>query len=205
LIGCGVQRLRNVGGRKSGCRCASRQRKTQSGGAQCRHTSGFGQALPLRNLLHLGHVASSMQVFRFQLRKFYVWLMRHASCNEFTNSLLHIHFPFMLINSAPLRHDHDRIRSGRAHTMHCRMGRDRSNLNGRAIRRIRLVRAADDRRVGGAVLLRQGGGLGRAGHLHLRVCLPAFQRRRDACRGTNGAAARRHGVRAADGQQHRPA
>jgi hypothetical protein len=76
-------------------------------------------------------------------------------------------------------------------TMHCRMGRDRSNLNGRAIRRIRLVRAADDRRVGGAAFLRQGGGLGRAGHLHLRVCLPAFQRRRDACRGTNGAAARR--------------
>ena len=115
LIGCSVQRLRNVGGRKSGCRCASRQRKTQSSGAQCRHTSGFGQALPLRNLLHPGHVASSMQVFRFQPEKLYVWLMRHASWSEFTNSLLYIHFPFMLINSAPLRHDHDRIRSGRAH------------------------------------------------------------------------------------------
>jgi hypothetical protein len=63
LIGCGVQRLRNVGGRKSGCGCASRQRKTQSSGAQCRHTSGFGQTLPLRYLLHPGHVTSSMQVF----------------------------------------------------------------------------------------------------------------------------------------------
>jgi hypothetical protein len=66
LIGCGVQRLRNVGGWKSGCGCASRQRKTQSSGAQCRHTSSFGQTLPLRNLLHPGHIASSMQVFRFQ-------------------------------------------------------------------------------------------------------------------------------------------
>jgi hypothetical protein len=33
LIGCGVQRLRNVRSRKSGCGCASHQRKTQSGGA----------------------------------------------------------------------------------------------------------------------------------------------------------------------------
>jgi hypothetical protein len=33
LIGCGVQRLRKVRSRKSGCGCASYQRKTQSGGA----------------------------------------------------------------------------------------------------------------------------------------------------------------------------
>ena len=61
-------------------------------------------------------------MFRFQLEKFYVWLMRHASWNEFTNSLLHIQFPFMLINSALLRHDHDRIQGGRAHTIHCHRG-----------------------------------------------------------------------------------
>jgi hypothetical protein len=60
LIGCGVQRLRKVHSRKSGCGCASHQRKTQSGGAQSRHTSGFGQTLPLRSLLHPGHAASSM-------------------------------------------------------------------------------------------------------------------------------------------------
>ena len=54
-------------------------------------------------------------MFRFQLEKFYVWLMRHVSWNEFTNSLLDIQFPFMLINGALLRHDHDRIQSGRAH------------------------------------------------------------------------------------------
>ena len=40
-------------------------------------------------------------MFRFQLENFYVWLMRHVSWNEFTNSLLDIQFPFMLINSAP--------------------------------------------------------------------------------------------------------
>jgi hypothetical protein len=33
LIGCGIQRLRNVRSRNSRCGCASRQRKTQSGGA----------------------------------------------------------------------------------------------------------------------------------------------------------------------------
>jgi hypothetical protein len=33
LIGCGAQRLRKVRSRKSGCGCASHQRKTQSGGA----------------------------------------------------------------------------------------------------------------------------------------------------------------------------
>jgi hypothetical protein len=66
LIGCGVWILRNVGGRKSGCGCASRQRKTQSSRAQCWHTDGFGQTLPLRYLLHSRHVASSMQVFRFK-------------------------------------------------------------------------------------------------------------------------------------------
>jgi hypothetical protein len=69
LIGCGVQRLRNVRGGNSGCGCASRQRKTQSGGTQGRHTSGFGQTLPFRNLLHSGHATSSMQVFRFQLKE----------------------------------------------------------------------------------------------------------------------------------------
>jgi hypothetical protein len=31
LIGCGAQRLRKVRSRKSGCGCASHQRKTQSG------------------------------------------------------------------------------------------------------------------------------------------------------------------------------
>ena len=84
VIGCGVQRLRNVGSRNGGCGCASHQRKPQSNSAQCRHTSGFGQTLPLRSLFHLGHVASSMPVFKFQL-KFYVWLTRHASWNEVTN------------------------------------------------------------------------------------------------------------------------
>jgi hypothetical protein len=84
LIGCGVQRLRNVRGRKGGCGCASHQRKSQSSSAQCRHTSGFGQTLPLRSLLHPGHVVSSMPVFKFEL-KFYVWLTRHASWNEVTN------------------------------------------------------------------------------------------------------------------------
>jgi hypothetical protein len=48
--------------------------------------------------------------------------MRHASWNEFTNSLLHSQFPFMLINSAPLRQDHDRIQSGAHITVHCHMG-----------------------------------------------------------------------------------
>ena len=33
LIGCGVQRLRNVRGRKGGCGCASHQRKPQSSSA----------------------------------------------------------------------------------------------------------------------------------------------------------------------------
>ena len=33
LIGCGIQRLRKVRSRNSGCGCASYQRKTQSGGA----------------------------------------------------------------------------------------------------------------------------------------------------------------------------
>jgi hypothetical protein len=63
LIGCGVQRLRNVGGRKSGCGCASHQRKTQSSSTQRRYAGGFGQALSLRSLLHPGHVASSLPVF----------------------------------------------------------------------------------------------------------------------------------------------
>src|ERR1700720_2794213 len=44
--------------------------------------------------------------------KSYVWFMRHASWNESINSLLHIQFPFILINSAPLRHDHDRSQAG---------------------------------------------------------------------------------------------
>jgi hypothetical protein len=61
LIGCGVQRLRNVRSRKSGRGCASRQRKTQSGGAQSRHSSGFGQTLPPRSLLHPGHVLPPCQ------------------------------------------------------------------------------------------------------------------------------------------------
>jgi hypothetical protein len=69
LIRCGVQSLRDVGGRKSRCRCASRQRKTQSSGAQCWHSSGFGQTLPLRSLLHPGHDVSSMPAFRLQLEK----------------------------------------------------------------------------------------------------------------------------------------
>jgi hypothetical protein len=57
-------------------------------------------------------------VFRFQLENFYVWLMRHVSWNEFTNSLLDIQFPFMLINSALLRHD-QRSHSRRARTLRC--------------------------------------------------------------------------------------
>jgi hypothetical protein len=48
--------------------------------------------------------------------------MRHASWNESINSLLHIQFPFILINSAPLRHDHDRSQAGAQITMHCHMG-----------------------------------------------------------------------------------
>jgi hypothetical protein len=48
--------------------------------------------------------------------------MRRASWNEFTNSLLDIQFPFMLIKSVLLRDDHDRIQGGRAHTVHCHMG-----------------------------------------------------------------------------------
>src|SRR6516164_11722329 len=91
-----------------------------------------------------------------------------------------------LINSATLHHDYER-REDYGALPH---RRGRSNLNGRAIRRIRLVRVDDDRLAGGAVLLRQGGGLGRAGRLHLRVRVPALQRRRNACRGTYGAAAR---------------
>jgi hypothetical protein len=64
LVGAGVQRLRNVAERKSGCRRASHERKTQSSGAKCRQSSGFGQALPLRRLLHPGHVAFSIPEFR---------------------------------------------------------------------------------------------------------------------------------------------
>ena len=126
LIGCGVERLRNVSGRKSGCRCASHQRKTQSGGTQCRYTSGLGgsgQALPLRSLLHPGHVHILHASVQFPTGKFYPCLMRRESWNKFTNSLLRIWFPFMLINGAPLRHDHDRIQSGRTHiAVHCGMG-----------------------------------------------------------------------------------
>jgi hypothetical protein len=84
LIGCGVQRLRNVRSGNSRCGCASRQRKTQSGGTQGRHASGFGQTLPLRNLLHSGHVTSSMQVFRFQLKEFTFGSCAPASWNELT-------------------------------------------------------------------------------------------------------------------------
>jgi hypothetical protein len=68
LIGYGAQRLRNIGSRNGGCGCATHQRKTQSRGAQCWHTGGFGQTLPLRSLLRPGHVASSMPVFRFELK-----------------------------------------------------------------------------------------------------------------------------------------
>jgi len=57
LIGRGVQRLRNVRGRNRGCGGACPQRKTQSGGAEGRHSRGFGQTLPLRSLLHPGHAA----------------------------------------------------------------------------------------------------------------------------------------------------
>ena len=41
------------------------------------------------------------------------------------NSLLHIPFPFMLINNAPLRLDHNRIQGGRTlyGTVHCHMVR----------------------------------------------------------------------------------
>jgi hypothetical protein len=51
------------------------------------------------------------------VEKSYVWLIRHASWNEFTNSLLHERELNMLINSAPLRHDRDRNQSG--HTLPC--------------------------------------------------------------------------------------
>jgi hypothetical protein len=84
LIGCGVQRLGNVRSRNSGCGCTSRQRKTQSGGTEGRHTSGFGQTLPFRNLPHSGHVASSMQVFRFQLKELTFGSCATASWNELT-------------------------------------------------------------------------------------------------------------------------
>jgi hypothetical protein len=61
-------------------------------------------------------------VFTFQLKKSYVWFMRQASWNESINSLLHIQFPFILINSAPLRQDHDRSQAGAQITMHRHMG-----------------------------------------------------------------------------------
>src|SRR5690349_18360052 len=83
------------------------------------------------------------------------------------------------------------FKGGRAHYDALRRRRVGAILNGSALRRFRLVRTADDRRVGGAILLRKGGGLGRAGRLYLQLCVPALQRRRNACRGPNGPAARR--------------
>jgi hypothetical protein len=82
---------------------------------------------------HILHPSVKVPVFSFRCsrssvqvpaEKFYVWLRRHASWNEFTNSLLHIQFPFMLINPAPLRHDRDRVQNGRAPPH----GRGRSNF-----------------------------------------------------------------------------
>jgi hypothetical protein len=125
LIGCGVQRLWKVRSRKGGCGCASHQRKTQSGGAQSRHTSAFGQTPPLRNLLHPGHVVIlhvSVQVPAEILR-----LARAPRKLESVhNSLPYIQFPFMLMNNAPLP-----SHSKRPHTVRCTATwAPRSNLNG---------------------------------------------------------------------------
>jgi hypothetical protein len=68
MIGRGVQSLRNVGGRKSGRRRAPHQRKTEPSGAECGQGSDLGPTLPLRSLLHPGHVTSSTPVFSFQLK-----------------------------------------------------------------------------------------------------------------------------------------
>jgi hypothetical protein len=70
-----------------------------------------------------------MPVFRFQLK---ILRLAHAprKLERLHNPLLHIQFPFMLINNAPLCHDHDRIQSGRAQYDALPHGRGRSNLNG---------------------------------------------------------------------------
>ena len=55
LIGRGVVRLRNIGRRHGGRRCATDQRKTQSGGTQHFHGSGFACAFLCRSLLDPWH------------------------------------------------------------------------------------------------------------------------------------------------------
>src|SRR5271163_4132493 len=110
VIGRGVQSLRNIGGRKSGRRCASHERKAEPGGAECGQGSDLGPTLFLRSLLHPGHITSSTPVFSFQPKKSYVGPTRRASWNEFTSSL-DDQFPFLLIDGAPLVHDHERLKA----------------------------------------------------------------------------------------------
>jgi hypothetical protein len=55
LIGRGVARLRDISSGHRGCRCATRQRKTQSGGTQQLCGDGFGCAFLLRSLLDPRH------------------------------------------------------------------------------------------------------------------------------------------------------
>jgi hypothetical protein len=57
LVGRGIESQRIVSGRKSGCGCASHQRKAQPSGTQCGHGDDFGPTFPLRSLLHPGHIA----------------------------------------------------------------------------------------------------------------------------------------------------
>jgi hypothetical protein len=55
LIEWGIVGLGDISGGHRGCGSTPHQRKTQSGGAQCRHRGGVGCALPFRSLLHLWH------------------------------------------------------------------------------------------------------------------------------------------------------
>jgi hypothetical protein len=57
LIGRDIEGQRIVSGRKSGCGCASHQRKAQPSGTQCGHGDDLGPTFPLRSLLHPGHTA----------------------------------------------------------------------------------------------------------------------------------------------------
>jgi hypothetical protein len=55
MIGRGIVRLWDISSGHRGCRCATHQRKTQSGGAQHRHGGGFGCAFLLRSLVDPWH------------------------------------------------------------------------------------------------------------------------------------------------------
>ena len=55
LIGRGIIRLRDISSGHRGSRCATEQRKTQSGRAQHRHGGGLGRAFLPRSLLDPWH------------------------------------------------------------------------------------------------------------------------------------------------------